>query len=104
MKRWSLLPLLGLLLCQAAVAESFRCGQSIVSETSTVAEILEKCGAPTTKQSETVDVYGPAVSGSGRVKRGTTTTETWTYDRGSQSFKMVVIIVDGMVRSMERGG
>jgi hypothetical protein len=39
----------------------------------------------------------------GRVKRGTSTIETWTYDRGSQSFAMIVTIVDGRIRSMERG-
>ncbi|MGE3395028.1 MAG: DUF2845 domain-containing protein [Steroidobacteraceae bacterium] len=34
---------------------------------------------------------------------GTSTIETWTYDRGSQSFAMVVTIVDGKIKSMERG-
>lgn len=92
-----------LLLGQLAGAESFRCGQWIVSKDMSVAELLEKCGAPTSKTSETVDVYGPAVSGSGRVKRGTTTIEIWTYDRGSQSFAMVVTVVDGKIKSMERG-
>ena len=104
MSKWILLPLAGVLACQAATAESFRCGQSIVSEDSTAEEILEKCGAPTSRTSQTEDVYGPGVSGGGRVKRGTTTTETWTYDRGSQSFKMVVVVVDGKVKSVERGG
>ena len=103
MTMWNILPLAGLLACQGATAESFRCGQSIVSEDNTAAEILEKCGAPTSKTSETVDVYGPGVSGGGRVKRGTTTTETWTYDRGSQSFAMIVTIVDGRIRSIRRG-
>ena len=103
MGRWFCLPLAGVLACQPATAESFRCGQSLVSENSTVAEILEKCGAPTSKTSETVDVYGPGVSGGGRVKRGTTTTETWTYDRGSQSFAMIVTIVDGRIKSIRRG-
>ena len=94
----------GLLAGAPAGAESFRCGQSIVSEDSTVAEVLEKCGPPTSQDVEIVDVYGPGVSGAGRVKRGVTRIETWTYDRGSQSFKMVVKIVDGKIKSMERGG
>jgi hypothetical protein len=92
-----------LLLSGAAQAEGFRCGQSLVSEDSTVEEVLAKCGEPTTRSVEVIDVYGPAASGSGRVKRGTSTIETWTYDRGSQSFPMIVTIVDGRIRSMERG-
>ena len=58
---------------------------------------------PTSRTVETVDVYGPAAKGVGRVKRGTVTIETWVYDRGSQSFPMVVTIEDGRIKSMERG-
>lgn len=103
MKWWVVVLLAGLFASHAANAESFRCGQWIVSEDSTVTELLEKCGPPTEQQVEIVDVYGPGVSGGGRVKRGETKIETWTYDRGSQSFKMVVTIVDGRIKSMERG-
>ena len=42
-------------------------------------------------------------AGGGTHRIGTTTIETWTYDRGSQSFAMVVTIVDGKIKSMERG-
>jgi uncharacterized protein DUF2845 len=87
----------------AASAETFRCGQWIASPDMSVDELVEKCGAPTSKSVEAIDVYGPAVSGGGRVKRGTSTIETWTYDRGSQSFAMVVTIVDGKIKSMVRG-
>lgn len=104
MNRRLVLAALGLLASPLAFPESFRCGQSIVSEDSTVAELLEKCGPPTEQTTEVVDVYGPTAGGGGHVKRGTTTIETWTYDRGSQSFKMVVTIVDGKIKSMERGG
>ena len=92
-----------LLASPAAVAETFRCGQWLASPEMSVEELVEKCGAPTSKSVETIDVYGPAASGAGRVKRGTSTVETWTYDRGSQSFAMVVTIVDGKIKSMVRG-
>ena len=72
-----------LVLAAPAATESFRCGQWIVSEDVSVAELLQRCGEPTSKTSETIDVYGPSASGGGRVKRGTTTVEKWTYDRGS---------------------
>jgi hypothetical protein len=67
-----------------------------------VEELLEACGEPTNRTVEVVDVYGPNVHGAGNVKRGTTTIEKWTYDRGSQSFAMVVTIVDGVIKSIER--
>jgi hypothetical protein len=92
-----------LIVSQPAHAESFRCGQWIASTDMSVGELLEKCGEPTRKTAKTIDIYGPAVSGGGRVKRGTSTIEKWTYDRGSQAAPMVVTIVDGRIKSMERG-
>ena len=89
-------------LAAPAAAETFRCGQWIASADMSVEELLEKCGAPTSKTVEEVDVYGPAVSGSGRVKRGTSIVETWTYDRGSQASALVVTIEDGKIKSMGR--
>jgi hypothetical protein len=35
-------------------------------------------------------------------KSGETLIETWTYDRGSTASPMVVIIVDGRIKSIER--
>jgi hypothetical protein len=85
-----------------AAADSFRCGQRIATEDMTVEELLEACGEPTSKSVEVVDIYGPNVHGAGNVKRGTTTIEEWTYDRGSQSFDMVVTIVDGVIKGIDR--
>ncbi len=87
---------------QPALAETFRCGQWIASKDMTVDELLEKCGPPTTRTSKVVDVHAATVAG-GRHHVGTSTIETWTYDRGSQSFAMIVTIVDGEIKSMERG-
>lgn len=86
----------------SARAETFRCGQWIASPEMSVEELLEKCGEPTTRSVEVVDTYARTAAG-GRIKTGTSTVETWTYDRGTQSFAMVVTIVDGSIKSMERG-
>ena len=91
-----------LLIAQVASAETFRCGQWIASKDMSVAELLEKCGEPTTKSVRYEDIYARAAAG-GTNRIGTSTIETWTYDRGSQSFAMVVTIVDGKIKSMERG-
>ena len=91
-----------LVMSALARAETFRCGQSIASPDMSVEELLEKCGEPDKKTVEQVDVYGPNAQGAGKIKRGTVTVEKWTYDRGPQSFLMVVTIEDGKIKSMER--
>ena len=95
--------LAGLLLWESAAAETFRCGSWIATPEMTVQELLDKCGEPTTKTVDQVDVYGPNANGAGNSKRATVTVEKWTYDRGSGSFAMVVTIEDGKIKSMERG-
>jgi hypothetical protein len=91
-----------LLSAAPAAAESFRCGQWIASPDMSIEELLEKCGEPTNRTVEEIEVYGPGVSGGGRVKRGTSIIEKWTYDRGSQASAMVVTIEDGKIKSMAR--
>ena len=78
--------------------EYFRCGSSLVSADMSVAELLNKCGDPSSKEVSTHDVYTEH-----GVKTGTSTTEVWRYDRGSRAAPMTVTIVDGQIQSMERG-
>lgn len=87
---------------QPAHAETFRCGQWIASKDMSVEELLDKCGEPTSKSVEVIDVYAATPAG-GRNWVGKSTIETWTYDRGSQAFAMIVTIVDGVIKTMERG-
>jgi hypothetical protein len=94
--------LAGILLAGPAAAETFRCGSWIASPDMTVEELLDKCGEPTNKTVDVVDVYGPNANGAGNSKRGSVTVEKWTYDRGSGSFDMVVTIEDGVIKGMER--
>ncbi|MGH8134794.1 MAG: DUF2845 domain-containing protein, partial [Steroidobacteraceae bacterium] len=62
-----------LIFSQPVFAETFRCGSWIASPDMSVEELLEKCGEPTQKSTEIVDVYGTTVSGGGTVWRGTST-------------------------------
>ncbi len=101
-ERLSLAMLAWLLLAGPAAAETFRCGQWIASPDMSVDELLEKCGEPTEKTVEIADVYGPNASGKGNTRRGTVTTEKWTYERGNQQSAIVVTIVDGKIQRMER--
>jgi hypothetical protein len=88
-------------LATTAQAETFRCGQRIASPEMSVEELLAACGEPTHRSVETVDVYGHSANG-GRIKTGTSVVETLTFDRGTQAAAMVVTVVDGKIKSMER--
>jgi Protein of unknown function (DUF2845) len=81
--------------------EQFRCGQWVVSEDTSVAELLKKCGEPTSKTANTEKVFARNSNGYAYAV-GTTTTEVWTYDRGSRSFPMIVTIIDGELKRMSR--
>jgi hypothetical protein len=85
----------------AASAESMRCGKWVVSETSSAAEILEKCGEPQQKDVSREDVYARNTLG-GTNKVGVKVTERWRYQASNRVLPMLVTIVDGKVVSIER--
>ena len=88
-------------LTSAASAESMRCGKWVVSETSTVAEILEKCGEPQQKDISHEDVYARNALGNTN-KVGVKVTERWRYQAGNRALPMLVTIIDGKVVSLAR--
>jgi hypothetical protein len=88
-------------LADAAHADSMRCGNKIVDESASIAELLELCGEPADKRVVEEDVRRPLRTG-GTEKVGTTVTEYWTYDRGPRGLDMLVTIVDGKIRSIAR--
>jgi Protein of unknown function (DUF2845) len=85
----------------AASAESMRCGKWVVSETSSAAEILEKCGEPQKKDVSHEDVYARNALGNTN-KIGVKVTERWRYQASNRVLPMLVTIVDGKVVSIER--
>jgi hypothetical protein len=85
-----------------ASAESMRCDKWVVNETASVAELLEKCGAPASKDVIVDDVIARNPTTGARNKVGTTVKEHWLYQRGAQSLPMRVTIVDGKIISIER--
>jgi hypothetical protein len=94
--------LAALLPLQAMGDEQFRCGQWLVSGETSVAELVKKCGEPSSKEVSSEDVR-TRVAGGGTEKIGTATKEVWHYDRGSRAEPMIVTIIDGKIESMERG-
>ena len=91
----SMLPLL-------ASAETFRCGKWIIDDETTLEELEHKCGPPTTRDSRVEDVRAPNMYTGGNTKVGETVIETWVYHRGASASPMVVTIIDGRIKSIER--
>jgi len=88
--------------CPTFADENFRCGKWVVSSDLSLEELTSKCGEPTSKESTTQDVMIRNRDTGLMMKNGETTTETWTYDRGSNAAPMVVTIIDGRIKSIER--
>jgi Protein of unknown function (DUF2845) len=92
--------LAALLFSATALAdETFRCGKWIITAELSLSEIEGKCGAPTSKTSEVVEVRGKV--GTGSVSRGTSVVEHWVYVLGSGAHYEVTV-VDGDVTKVFR--
>lgn len=91
-----------MLLSATAQADNFRCGKWIASEDLSVPELLARCGEPASRETRVEDVYSRNHNNGGTYKSGQMTIETWIYDRGSTAPAIVVTIVDGRIKSIER--
>jgi hypothetical protein len=91
------------LLLGTAHAETFRCGKWIVSEDLSLAELVARCGEPASRHSRVENVMVRNANTGLMRKAGETTIETWTYLRGSTAPDMLVTIVDGRIKTLERG-
>jgi hypothetical protein len=86
----------------AAADESFRCGKWIASSDMSVADLVAKCGQPSARTRTVEDVMTRNNNNGLMRKTGETVIETWTYDRGTTAAPMVVTIVDGRIKRIER--
>jgi hypothetical protein len=84
-----------------ASADAMRCGKWVLNEDSTPTAVLEKCGEPQDKEISREDVLGKNAAGN-PVKLGVQVTERWRYQRTPGSLPMLVTIVDGKVKRIER--
>ncbi len=91
-----------LALSSAAHAENFRCGKWIASTDLSVAELVARCGEPASRETRTENVLARSHTGGGMYKTGEIVVETWTYLRGTQAPPVLVTIVDGRIKSIER--
>jgi hypothetical protein len=83
-------------------ADSMRCGNKLVNESVTLAELVQKCGQPQDRSVEREDVYAINPNGA-RVKTGAQTVkERWIYQPTPGALPMAIEIVDGKIVSISR--
>jgi hypothetical protein len=90
-----------MLIPTAGLAETFRCGKWVITPDVSLAELTEKCGEPSARESKIEDIKVRNQFGL-MVKTGETVTETWIFDRGPRAAAMLVTIIDGRIKSIER--
>jgi Protein of unknown function (DUF2845) len=101
-----------------AFADTFRCGQKLVREGDTKAEVLIRCGEPLTKDASRTLVGVNKVTTTDKLPVGnigiTETTreatraeyadvETWTYNAGTGKFLRILTFVGGRLSKVETG-
>lgn len=81
-----------------------RCDSSAIRPGDVKLDVLAKCGEPATRDLRQEKRLVPAPDGSRRGAFVTVDVETWTYDFGPRRFMAIVVIEDGKVARVERGG
>ena len=84
----------------AAFAETLRCGSSLVAEGATQGYVVDKCGAPDSKQTFTEPVYARRLDGTS-YENGTVSRDVWRYKRGARSFPAILTFEGGVLRKIE---
>jgi hypothetical protein len=89
--------LVALLCCIAAPAfadDGLRCGNRLISAGATAAEVLGKCGEPTTRDRRPVYSRRGAVIG---------VIDIWTYDFGPHDFIRILRLANGILERVDLG-
>jgi Protein of unknown function (DUF2845) len=86
----------------SARAESMRCGPSVVDETTSVTDLIAKCGEPASRETKSEDVLARNPDTGFTRKIGTQIIERWIYQHSSGALPMAITIVDGKVVRLER--
>ncbi len=89
-----------LLLSAGAADAGLTCGRTVVLPGASKAEVLEKCGQPTRRQS----ADGGAKRGRARGGGKGGGRETWIYDLGSRQLVRYLTFDGGRLRAIEFGG
>jgi hypothetical protein len=82
------------------LADSFRCGNYLVTEGMTAAAIEERCGKPQRVEHVEEPIRARRANGSS-YRVGTAVHEFWTYERAPGQFPARVRIEDGKAKKIE---
>ena len=96
-------PVCALLLAMAttpALADTLRCGSSLIKEGDTQGYVQDKCGEPESKQTYTEPVLARRQDGTS-YEVGTTSRDVWRYHRSSGSFPAVLTFEKGVLKKLE---
>jgi hypothetical protein len=83
-----------------AFADTLRCRSSLIQPGATQGYVLEKCGAPASKDTYTEPVIARRVDGS-TYQAGTKSQDIWRYNRGSGKFPAVLTFEMGVLKKLE---
>jgi hypothetical protein len=83
-----------------ALAQTLRCGSSLIQPGATQGYVIEKCGAPSSKEVFTEPVMARRVDGS-TYQAGTTSKDIWRYKRGSGQVPAVLTFEMGVLKKLE---
>ena len=89
-----------LLVSNAAKADAFRCGSSIVQEGMTAAQIEQRCGKADLVRTTEEPVYARLDNGA-TVQVDVLTTDYWYYDRGPNQYVVKITIRDALAEKIE---
>jgi len=76
------------------------CGRTVVLPGATSREVLDRCGAPTRRQS----LEGRPLAARGAGKKGGGGREVWVYDLGSRQLVRYLTFDRGRLRAIDFGG
>jgi hypothetical protein len=98
--------LLALAISLPASADSIRCDRGIVGVGDTRLDLLGRCGEPTLRERAVVEraVAVDAAAAVSVERRLAVVRDRWTYDLGRDRFAQTVVLEDGRVVAVERGG
>lgn len=80
--------------------DGFRCGNSLVYDGLSSAEVLGKCGEPASREVLSEPVRAHLPSGASHIV-GTTTIEHWVYEREPGQFPALLTFEEGQLEKIE---
>ena len=100
--------LIGMLLGSLASAEAMRCGQRIIALGYTKAEVVDRCGEPTTRdqryEEEIVGTFVDPITKQSVLRTVSVWVEEWTYNFGPHSLLYLLVFKENRLVKIDTRG